>query len=169
VTKMLDRCRYAVTVSTIFVSTLLRRPPPRGLPHLPRPAHTCRANNIWGRLGAGCRLASDVLESGEPAAGAASAETAASGEAVYSTVLDDDRDIRRAAAADTTGAVPSMRIAVLEAGRISGYDGALLSRGDDPPTDEGASQLTSSPSKTAMITGASPWLLGSRATASPSS
>jgi hypothetical protein len=39
VTKMLDRCRYAVTVSTIFVSTLLRRPPPRGLPHLPRSAH----------------------------------------------------------------------------------------------------------------------------------
>jgi hypothetical protein len=74
---------------------------------------------------------------------------------VYSTVLDDDRDIRRAAAADTTGAVHSMRIAVLRAGGIGGYDGTLLSRGDDPPTDEGALQLTSSPSKTAMITGAS--------------
>jgi hypothetical protein len=48
-----------------------------------------------------------------------------------------------------------MRIAVLGAGGIGGYDGALISRGDDPPTDEGASQLAGSPSKTAMITGAS--------------
>jgi hypothetical protein len=74
---------------------------------------------------------------------------------VYNIVLDDDREIRRAAAADTTGAVHMMRIAVLGAGEIGGYDGALLSRGDDPPTDERTSQLTSSPSKTAMITGAS--------------
>jgi 3-oxoacyl-[acyl-carrier protein] reductase len=96
-----------------------------------------------------------VLHSGEPAAGAASAETAASGEAVYSTVLDDDRDIRRAAAADTTGAVHSMRIAVLGAGGIGGYDGALLSQGDNTTNDERKSPMTSSPTKTALITGAS--------------
>jgi short chain dehydrogenase len=48
-----------------------------------------------------------------------------------------------------------MRIAALGAGGMGEYDGALISRGDDPPTDEGASQLTSSLGKTAMITGAS--------------
>jgi hypothetical protein len=96
-----------------------------------------------------------MIESGEPAASAASAEPSASGSEVYGTVLDDDRAMRRAAAADTTGAVHSMRIGVPGAGGIGRYDGALLSRGDDPPTDEGPSQLTNSPSKTAMITGAS--------------
>ena len=85
-TTRVDGCRPAVTVSTIVVRTPRRRPPPRGRPHLPRSAHACRVHNIWGRRGAGCRLASDVLESGKPAAGAARAETPASREAVSNTV-----------------------------------------------------------------------------------
>jgi len=60
VTIRVDRCRPAVTVSTIVVSTLRRRPPPRVRPRLLRSADSCRVHNIRCRLGAGFRVASIV-------------------------------------------------------------------------------------------------------------
>jgi hypothetical protein len=62
-----DRRRPAVTVSTIFVSTLQRRPPPCGRPRRPRSADPCRGHHSGARRGAACRLASDVLSGGESA------------------------------------------------------------------------------------------------------